>query len=39
MNKLKDYALQKNYIKVLYKCFFDLHNYLLDFNVSLGFGW
>ena len=34
MANIDDYSTDKNYIKLLYGCFYDLHNILVDFNVS-----
>lgn len=34
MANLEDYATNKNYIKFLYKCFYDLHNMLVDHDIS-----
>jgi len=34
MANLEDYATNPHYIKFLYKCFYDLHNMLVDNNIS-----
>jgi phosphorylcholine metabolism protein LicD len=34
MVDISEYATDKKYIKFLYKCFYDLHNILIDFNIS-----
>ena len=34
MANLEDYATNPRYIKFLYKCFYDLHNMLVDNNIS-----
>jgi phosphorylcholine metabolism protein LicD len=34
MARLEDYALNKRYIHLLYKSFYDLHNILIKHNIS-----
>jgi phosphorylcholine metabolism protein LicD len=34
MADIKEYATNKHYVKFLYKSFYDLHNILIDFNIS-----
>lgn len=34
MADLSEYATNRHYIKLLYKCFYELHNILIDFNIS-----
>lgn len=34
MAELEDYAFDKSFIKAIYKTFFEVHNLLINFNVS-----